>query len=120
MFVVLICALISITAGSALFVFAHSTAYDMNKQAYMSAFIFEWIVQAANQFTGLFISWIPHMLHNAVVVLDQQLAFSIGGSLVGILLFKTDFVKTSGTQWHAKASMIKKDFQTFKEVVKSV
>jgi hypothetical protein len=74
----LFCSIIAISIGAGVFTFAHGRAYDMNTQAYISAYAFEWIVQAANQATGLFISWIPHIIHNISYVAVQTISLSIG------------------------------------------
>ena len=52
----------------------------------MSAFLFEFVMQMANQLTGFFFSFVPHMLHNAIVVFNSQTVFAVGGSL-GVFLW---------------------------------
>lgn len=54
--------------GSYIFMLGHNMAYGLSESAKISAFIFEFIVQMANQMTGMLLSWLPHMIHNYVVM----------------------------------------------------
>lgn len=67
------------------FMDAHSAAYGANSAAYFKAFIFEFAGQLVNQFTGLFVSWIPHALHNFVVSYFMIAGLSIGGTALGVM-----------------------------------
>jgi len=63
---------------------AHSAAYEANSAAYFKAFVFEFTGQLTNQFTGFFVSWIPHALHNFMVSYLMIAGLSIGGTALGI------------------------------------
>jgi len=73
---------ISVTATSLLFSVGHHLAYGGNLAASVSAFFFSWLVQFVNQLTGLFLSWIPHFLHNTIVIVKLQSGFVIGGAFL--------------------------------------
>lgn len=68
--------------GAYVFAQAHGISYGTNTQLYASAFFFEWTVQMMNQFTGLFTSWLPHMVHNALVATSLTIGLSVGGSIL--------------------------------------
>lgn len=78
--VFLLAVMIAVTITSFLFMTAHNQSYDMDTTAKVSAYVFEWIVQTANQLTGSFVSWIPHSFHNALVVFKTQTAFAVGAA----------------------------------------
>jgi hypothetical protein len=61
---------------------AHRIAYGSDVGAYISIWAFETVVQFANLYTGMFISWIPHIGHNLVVSLNFLVAFNIGGVIL--------------------------------------
>jgi hypothetical protein len=69
-------ALISLALWSYLFAIAHGR-YEGSQQILLFAFTFEFVVQGLNLLTGSFLSWIPHMLHNAAVVADLQFSSSL-------------------------------------------
>ena len=77
--VFLMTTMVSVVAGSLLFTVAHLLAYGNNTAAFLSAFVFEFVVQTMNQVTGAFLSFIPHIIHNVMVVFQTQVAFAIGG-----------------------------------------
>jgi hypothetical protein len=56
----------------------HRLAYGSDQSAYIGVFMFEWSVQFINFYTGCFLSWIPHIGHNAVIVLTFSVAISYG------------------------------------------
>jgi hypothetical protein len=66
------------------FVDAHSSAYEANAAAYFKAFLFEFSGQMVNQFTGVFLSWIPHAAHNFMVSYLMVAGLSIGGTALGV------------------------------------
>ncbi len=76
---------IAVTIGAGIFTGAHNTAYGYDTEAKVSAFVFEWVVQAMNQVTGGFFSWIPHMVHNSIVVVNKELPLSVGGTPAGAI-----------------------------------
>lgn len=88
---------VSVTIGAALFTAAHATVYGLNEKALVSAFVFSWMVQMANQLTGFFFSFVPHMLHNGIVVFKMQTVFAFGGTVAAFLgtplLWARDCVK---------------------------
>jgi hypothetical protein len=63
---------------------AHSAAYQANMAAYAKAFVFEFTGQLVNQFTGVFLSWIPHAMHNFIVSYFMIAGLAIGGTALGI------------------------------------
>lgn len=73
--------LISAGIGAAALTQAHRVAYGSNTSSYVGVFFFEWVVQFFNLWTGAFISWLPHMVHNGVVVLNFLVGFTLGGAL---------------------------------------
>lgn len=77
--------LISSALGALILTQAHRIAYGSDQGAYIGIFIFEFVVQFANLFFGIFVSWIPHIIHNAVVTLNFLVAFSIGGVALSII-----------------------------------
>lgn len=83
----LVAAFIGVVFASALFTYAHNLAYGLNGTAYLQAFIFEATVQFLNQVTGLFISWLPHIMHNSIVVFLKTQSFAIGGTFAAGLVF---------------------------------
>jgi len=86
---------IASAVGALLFSFAHKLAYGTNTQLFVSAWVFEFLAQMINQFTGFFASWIPHMVHNAVVSAGLLVGLSIGGYiLAGGLALPTKWLKT--------------------------
>lgn len=75
--------------SSALFSWAHGLSYGLDQSAYVSAFFFEFIMQILNLATGLFLSWLPHFVNNAIVVVSLGIGFVIGGSALYVYpLFK--------------------------------
>jgi hypothetical protein len=65
-----------------LFATAHGR-YGGNEEALAYAWIFEFIVQMLNHLFGAFLSWIPHLLHNAAVVItDLQIVSFAAVSVV--------------------------------------
>ena len=70
---------IACAIGAFAFAKAHGLAYGANSQLYISAFLFEFFAQAMNQLVGAFVSWIPHFVHNALVVSGLIVGISIGG-----------------------------------------
>lgn len=76
----LISSLLSAGIGAFVFVQGHIIAYGYNQAAMFSAFIFEFMVQLANSVTGIFMSWLPHLAHNYVVLaFAYTIVFAIGG-----------------------------------------
>lgn len=73
--------LVSAGIGAAALTQAHRVAYGSNTANYVGVFFFEWVVQFFNLWTGAFISWLPHMVHNGVVVLNFLVGFTLGGAL---------------------------------------
>jgi len=71
--------LIAAGIGAGVLMQAHRIAYGSDAGAYFGVFLFEFIVQFFNLFSGMFISLIPHIIHNGVVALSFAIAFSIGG-----------------------------------------
>jgi hypothetical protein len=59
---------------------AHASAYGANEIAFAKAFAFEFVGQLTNQFTGVFLSWIPHATHNFIVSYLAITGLSIGGT----------------------------------------
>jgi hypothetical protein len=84
--ILLLVIIIAVPIGSTLFMVAHNSAYDLDTTAKVSAFVFEALVQTANVVTGSFISWIPHAIHNALVVFKTQTAFAIGGATAAVFV----------------------------------
>lgn len=74
--------------GAFILMLAHREAYGSDVSAYVGIFVFEFVVQFANLITGMFISWIPHVIHNYAVVFVLATGFSIGGVVLGIKHFK--------------------------------
>ena len=72
--------LIASGVGAFVLTQAHRLVYGSDQGAFIGIFLFSFTVTFFNLYTGAFISWIPHMLHNAVVVLGFLVAFSIGGT----------------------------------------
>lgn len=69
-----------------IFVLGHTVSYGLNESAKISAFIFEFLVQLVNQMTGIFMSWLPHVAHNFVVLrFAYTIILSIGAFQLGIL-----------------------------------
>lgn len=89
--VIILVSLFCISLGAGLFTAAHSQAYELNSEAYVSAFLFEWVVQAGNQLTGSFISWIPHVFHNALVVYRTQFSVAFGVATPMFIFFFPGF-----------------------------
>lgn len=71
--------LIAAGVGAAILTQAHRFVYGSDVGAFLGIFIFEFVVQFFNLFTGMFVSWIPHLIHNGVVSLNFLVAFSVGG-----------------------------------------
>ena len=71
--------------GAGVLTQGHRLAYGSDTSAYIGVFMFEWVVQFANLYTGAFISWIPHIGHNAVIVLGFMVAFNIGGVMLSTI-----------------------------------
>ena len=69
----------AIVAGA--LTYFHIRAYGSDTAAYIGIFSFESIVQFFNIYTGAFLSWIPHIIHNIVVTLNFLSVFSVGGVL---------------------------------------
>lgn len=65
----------SLALWAFLFAVAHGR-YAGNQPQLVYAFTFEFVVQLLNFATGSFVSWLPHIVHNAVVIADVQ--YSIG------------------------------------------
>lgn len=73
--------LIALPVGAAIFLNAHSVAYGADQGAYAAAFTYMIIVMAANFLTGLFLSPVVHLLHNASVItfsLSIALTLAVG------------------------------------------
>jgi len=71
--------LIASAIGAGVLTQAHRIVYGSDNAAILAIFLFETVVQFFNLFTGMFISWIPHIVHNGVVSLNFLVAFSVGG-----------------------------------------
>lgn len=72
------------SVGALVLTQAHRYVYGSDQVAYLGIFLFEVLVQFFNQYTGMFISWIPHIIHNGVVSLNFLVAFSVGGFALGL------------------------------------
>lgn len=64
----------SIAVWSIGFSLAHGR-YGGNSEAFVFAFVFEFVVQTVNQVTGSFVSWIPHVVHNSMVLWNRSFSF---------------------------------------------
>ena len=83
-------ALVSVGLWSLVFALAHRQAYGLNGNAMVVAFVFEFIMQLSNQLAGVFLSWIPHMAHNATIVATQN-GLSVGGVTAVFGLYIPEF-----------------------------
>lgn len=85
-----------ITAAAALlmaylFAVAHER-YVGNQEAILYAAGFSFTVQMMNHLGGAFLSWIPHTVHNAAVILRETLSFTASSAiLVGTVLLVLGF-----------------------------
>ena len=80
--------------GAFFFAGAHKLSYGTQSALYFSAWLFEFLAQMMNQFTGLFTSWIPHMVHNGLIAAGLMVGISIGSYvLASISLFKNPWIK---------------------------
>lgn len=77
--VLIVNSVVACGVGALVFAKAHGLAYGSQSQLYVSAFIFEFFAQLTNMLTGVFTSWIPHMVHNAVVSAGLLVGLSVGG-----------------------------------------
>jgi len=64
--------------GAGVLTQGHRVAYGSDQNAYIGVFLFETVVQMGNLYTGAFISWMPHIGHNATVVLFSLYSISLG------------------------------------------
>lgn len=85
-------AVIGSLVGAWIFTLAHGVSYGQNVQAYVSAFLFEFSMQFFNQTGGIFLSWLPHLVHNSLFTLGLTTAFSIGG-VVALSYFIPIYIK---------------------------
>jgi len=90
--------IIAVVVGASVLTFAHAKAYGSDQAAYLGIFLFEAVVQFFNLYTGGFISWLPHITHNAVVSLNFLVAFSLGGTLIVLPFLFTRRRKEHGSE----------------------
>ncbi len=110
--------IIAVSLTSFLFMDAHNSAYDMDTNAKVSAYVFEWIVQAANQVTGTFVSWIPHTLHNSLVVFKTQTAFAVGGVTALIIIpLHGALLNLYAGVWSVLKQDLRRDWQSLRVAV---
>lgn len=88
---------ISSFIGAGVLTQGHRLAYGSDTSAYIGVFMFEWVVQFANLYTGAFISWIPHIGHNAIIVLGFMIAFNIGGVMLSTIPI---YIKKRKVKYH--------------------
>lgn len=80
--------IIASAVGAGALTQAHRLAYGSDAGAYIGIFTFEFTMQFMNLYSGAFISWIPHIVHNGVVALSFLVAFSIGGTAFNFMLLR--------------------------------
>lgn len=76
--VLLVNAPVACMIGAFIFAGAHKLSYGTNAQLYTSAWLFEFFAQLINQFTGMFTSFIPHIIHNSLIAGGLLVGLSIG------------------------------------------